>query len=694
MPESTSHLRVARVIWCEISTLAVVLTGDVSVWLSVLMLTLIALFGLAPPESLWLKPCRAVSSIMAIFYLFFFPLDWLLLSDFLIFAVVHLIFYLKLHTLLHLGSERERYRLYVICLFEMLAASSMTVDAIILIPLVLFVLAGSMVLILEQALGRSSVNVPAHPFPMKRAARSALGLSGLVLLLGGMVFVGLPRTTYGGFRVAGLSGITRTGLGPFVRLGDFGKIKLSREVVMTLVPTEGSYVSPVRWRGAAFDSYEEGQWKHGLLDLSLLPKNGVTNFLLDRPSSDTRSAVEVFLEPLDTDVFFIPPSALEVSVSLPSLFVDSFLTVRSGRIARAGRRYTVRFRPDAPSSSSSLGGVERMKDWRRRRYTKLPPLSEDFHALARRFEQSNRPHLETAAVVERYLLGEFGYSLVTPSRVRGDPVEDFLFEARAGHCEYFATAMVLLLRAQGIPSRLVTGFRQGRWVNLTDFEVVRKSDAHAWVEVFDEQRGWVVFDPTPAAEVSASGRFGFFSEGFDSLRLIWDMYVVAFDYERQRNVWGGVGAGFRILAKTGRSTLSFLERKAALWGGLGTLLVLIFVLGTTRWGRKWRLKLRIPWAFRWAAPAERTEVAVRFYEDLLSHLESLGLSKPAGSTPAEFASSLEQQLPGMNELTTLYYRVRFGGHRLEPAQEVRAERLVTAIQVTAFSMADVMRRAR
>jgi transglutaminase-like putative cysteine protease len=682
-----------RVIWCEISTLAVVLTGDVSVWLSVLMLGLIALFGLAPPGSRWLKPVRAVSSVMAIFYLLFFPLDWLVLSDFLIFAVVHLIFYLKLHSLLHLDSERERYRLYVICLFEMLAASSMTVDAVFLVPLVLFVLVGSLMLVLEQSSDRSFVNTPTRPFPMRRAVRAALGLSCLVLLVGGFLFVGLPRTTYGGFRVAGLSGITRTGFGRFVRLGDFGEIKLSREVVMTLVPAEGFYVSPIRWRGAAFDEYDGGEWKHELLDLSLLPKNGVNNYLLDRPSSDARASVEVFLEPLDTDVLFIPPSALEVNVSLPSLFVDPLLTVRSGRVARAGRRYTVGFRPNAPASSSSLGGVERMRDWRRRRYTKLPPLSTEFHALARRFEQSNRPRLETAAAVEQYLRNELDYSLVTPSRVREDPVEDFLFESRAGHCEYFATAMVLLLRAQSIPSRLVTGFGRGRWVELTDFEVVRKSDAHAWVEVFDEQTGWNTFDPTPpATDVLESGTFGFLSQGIDSLRLIWDMYVVAFDYERQRNVWGGVGAGYRILAATGRRTLSFLERRAALWGGLGTLLVLILVLGRTRWGRKWWLELRIPWPFRWAVLAERPEAAVRFYEDLLRHLEGLGFSKPAGSTPAEFARSLEQQLPGMNELTTLYYRVRFGGQSLDPAQQVRAERLSTAIQVTALSMADVLRR--
>ena len=102
--------RLLRIVWCEICSLAVVLTGDIPLWLSISVLVLIPVFGLASEKSKWLGPARTVSSILAVCYLLFFPLDWLVLSDRLIFAVVHLMFYLKLHLLLHLGNQVHKSR--------------------------------------------------------------------------------------------------------------------------------------------------------------------------------------------------------------------------------------------------------------------------------------------------------------------------------------------------------------------------------------------------------------------------------------------------------------------------------------------------------------------------------------------------------------------------------------------------------
>ncbi len=322
-------LLIVRVLWCEIASLAVILTGDVSWWLSLLMLVLIPVVGLAPDNSRWLRPLQTLSSLIAIFYLFFFPLDWLVISKQLIFAVVHLIFYLKMHSLLHLQTRKERYRLYVLCLFEMLAAASMTVSLSFLAPLVLFVLVGSLVLILEQSF---DPRVPeANRLPSIRpAAGVALAVGVFVLCLAGVIFIVLPRTSYGGFRVSGLSGITTTGLGGEIRLGDFGEIKLSREVVMRIVDEGDDLVTPPRWRGAAYDRYSGGRWRQSRSGMVLLPRRGPGDFLLDRPSSVSTISHEVYLEPLDTDVMFIPPASSELSVSLPSVFVES-LPYRSNR---------------------------------------------------------------------------------------------------------------------------------------------------------------------------------------------------------------------------------------------------------------------------------------------------------------------------------------------------------------------------
>jgi hypothetical protein len=422
----------------------------------------------------------------------------------------------------------------------------------------------------------------------------------------------------------------------------------------------------------------------------LLPQQAPGEFLLDRPSTERRISNEVFLEPLDTDVLFIPPGSLELSVSLPTVLADPYMTVRTGRRARAGRRYKVSWRHNAPASSSSLGGVERLQVWARRTYLQLPPLSEEFRDFSRRFARGSRSGLEVAAEIETYLEEELSYSLVTPSRRRQDPVEDFLFDARAGHCEYFATTMVMLLRSRGVPSRLVTGFQRGELNALGNFEVMRQSDAHAWVEVFDERRGWIAFDPTPPAPFSSQARtFDIFYDGIDSFRMLWEMYVVTFDYERQRGLWTVFGNGLRAFSDFGRGVSTFLRESARTAAVTGLLLIVAFVLGRSRLGRLWRIKLRIPWPFRRARLQARPETAIRFYENLLRRLERLGFSKPAGMTPAEFAESLEDSLPGLSELTRMYYQVRYGGVDLGPDGETRAERLVTAVQVTALSMGDL-----
>ncbi len=685
-------LLIVRVLWCEIALLAVILTGDVSWWLSLLMLVLIPVVGLAPDKSRWLRPLQTLSSLIAIFYLFFFPLDWLVISKQLIFAVVNLIFYLKMHSLLHLQTRKERYRLYVLCLFEMLAAASMTVSLSFLAPLVLFVLVGSLVLILEQSFDPRVPEANRSPL-IRPAAGVAFTVGVFVLCLAGVIFVVLPRTSYGGFRVSGLSGITTTGLGGEIRLGDFGEIKLSREVVMRIVDEGDDLVTPPRWRGSAYDRYSEGRWRQSRSGMVLLPRRGPGDFLLDRPSSVSTISHEVYLEPLDTDVMFIPPASSELSVSLPSVFVDPYLTVRTGRSARAGRRYSVRWRPDAPASASSLGGVERLEVWTRQLYLQLPSLSEEFHALARQLPGQSDDPLETAASVETFLETEYRYSLRTPSRGRSDPVEDFLFDARAGHCEFFATAMIMLTRARGIPSRLVTGFRRGKRNEYGDFEVVRKSDAHAWVEVFNEQMGWVAFDPTPSAAGSAqSMAFDVFLKRIDSLRMLWDIYIVAFDYERQRDVWTSLGEGFRRLAVPTNAALVRVKGWPQPLVVFGVLVILVILLGKSRWGRKWRLQLKLPSFFRRARLYDRPEAAVRFYEDLLRRLERYGFSKPPGMTPAEFAGAMEERLPGLTELTGLYYRVRFGGAILPRQHRIRVDRLVTAIQVSAMSMGELIRR--
>src|SRR5262249_57566678 len=122
----------------------------------------------------------------------------------------------------------------------------------------------------------------------------------------------------------------------------------------------------------------------------------------------------------------------------------------------------------------------------------------------RRTERAKRvrgegPPGERAKRLETHLIQGYSYTRDFGGRSTENPLEDFLFRYRSGHCEYFASSMVLLLRSQGIPARLVTGFLGGDYNPFEGYTIVRGSNAHAWVEAYLPGGGWQIFDPTPPA---------------------------------------------------------------------------------------------------------------------------------------------------------------------------------------------------
>ena len=167
-----------------------------------------------------------------------------------------------------------------------------------------------------------------------------------------------------------------------------------------------------------------------------------------------------------------------------------------------------------------------------------------------------------AARIEDHLHREFTYSLDTevPALSR-DPLADFLFATKRGYCEYFASAMAVLLRTQGIPARVVTGFQSGYYNDVSGSWVMRASDAHAWVEGWIDGRGWVTFDPTPsAATPSATGwiqtRLRRMSMYLDAADTAWQQWVMQHTTRGGRRRWrsrSGTGCVRAELASRGRT---------------------------------------------------------------------------------------------------------------------------------------------
>src|SRR6185503_10909552 len=158
---------------------------------------------------------------------------------------------------------------------------------------------------------------------------------------------------------------------------------------------------------------------------------------------------------------------------------------------------------------------------------------------------------------------------------------DFLFRVRAGHCEYFSTALAVMLRTRGIASRVVNGFLPGEYNEAAEAYTVRQSDAHSWVEVyFPETESWVTFDPTPPAGRTAQTRTGLagqLSKYSEALELVWFQYVVGYDKQEQHSL--ATSLRKRLIDARHSSSEGWLRVRAALPSLMTSALPAILALG-------------------------------------------------------------------------------------------------------------------
>jgi len=151
------------------------------------------------------------------------------------------------------------------------------------------------------------------------------------------------------------------------------------------------------------------------------------------------------------------------------------------------------------------------------------------------------------ARLEQHLTEDYEYTLDLMGRSGEGLIDKFLFEDRRGHCEYFATAMVLMLRSQEIPARVVTGFYGAEYSRRQDYYIVRQSSAHAWVEAYVEGAGWVTFDPTPPAgrPESTSSWQAELAQAWDAFIFRWDRYVLTYGVYDQLRAFQSIAGLWR-----------------------------------------------------------------------------------------------------------------------------------------------------
>ena len=289
---------------------------------------------------------------------------------------------------------------------------------------------------------------------------------------------------------------------------------------------------------------------------------------------------------------------------------------------------------------------------------------------------------------------DFSYSFTPEVDARRHPLEVFLFTSRRGHCEYFATALTLLLRAQGIPARIVSGYYTSDR-SSTGAYVVKQSDAHAWTEVWLDGYGWLTVDPTPPAFRGSASYVeavpSFWSRARDSIRLFWQQYILDFSASKQE--------ALKVDLLTSRTIQKLMNRLQALAVAMGTVPPGADGLGVdAAWDREelWRygrlflvlgLLVILLIVYRQVQLRRRLNAPDRspvvFMNDLLRALERQGFARRPHQTPAEWIAGIEQAAPGRWELdwiVELYQRLRFGHGVLQPEDQARIKALLQTIQ--------------
>jgi hypothetical protein len=294
--------------------------------------------------------------------------------------------------------------------------------------------------------------------------------------------------------------------------------------------------------------------------------------------------------------------------------------------------------------------------------------------LARTITAGEPSDYDKAAAVEQYLRTRYGYSLQMATTPPPDPLAYFLFERKEGHCEYFASAMAVMLRAVGIPSRVVNGFHGGEYNDLTGSYIVRARNAHSWVEAYIPGYAWVSFDPTPPDSSPAAGSMHRFALYLDAAREFWREWVINYDFLHQRNLTisamaYGRNAGeqtrtwirglYEALLASARQVHRDAERRPRTWA-LGAVLAIMTCVLLANAARLWRLARTHRLA---RTPMKAPQAAASaWYGCMTRSLARKGFRKTAVQTPGEFVASIAdlELKSSVARFTRHYERARFG----------------------------------
>ncbi len=568
----------------------------------------------------------------------------------------HLLLALILLRLLTARRPRDLRDAGLLSFFVLVAASAVDVSFGFLFVFIAYLFGVTWMLLLYHLETEAPPARPATALPPRGELGwiVAVASTGTVVITAAL-FVVIPRV--GEATVAFGHQLRRmtTGFSERVALGAIGEIESDPTVAMRVYLPDGepppSLVAALRWRGLALDQYNGVGWSVSRgRRMTLRPAwTGEVN-VAPRERAGPALRQDIVLEPIGTEALFVAPGAFRITLRHRAVIVDDLGSLLVPP-PTARLSYTV-------ESDLAAGlGARRpatLDEATRARYLQLPPLPPRIGELARRITGSRRDPYDTASALTEYLSTNFRYSLKLDRTPGFDPLDEFLFARRSGNCEYFASALAVMLRSVGIPARVITGFQRGEWNPYGNYFVLRMADAHAWVEAHIAGSGWITLDPSPRGGTpSGSNTLSLY---VDAMRMRWYRYVVSWSRQDQAEV----AARIRDATWTWRSG----PAPTARWSDVGRVALPVTVLGVLAFSG-------LAWRRRRAATAAALAIP-EFYRRGLAALARRGLTPRPGETAREFRDRVvavsPDVTPAMHHLTAAYERVRFGAGVLAAAE--------------------------
>jgi transglutaminase-like putative cysteine protease len=638
------------------------------------------------------------TTLLTLIYVLIYLADYFFLSRSFLAATVHLVLFTMVVRLFSLQKTRDHYTLAVLSFLMVLASAVLTVGSVFLFSFAIFLLVAVVTFVLMEM--RHSVSAeqthaqdPRVTFPSQRMVYGLVAIAPVLMLMimagSFLIFFMLPRISSRYLSAYTPTSDVSTGFTDRIQLGRIGQIQQSSAVVMHIeIQNDTRGVYDLKWRGIALSNFNGSEWSNSDDQIRLQPASDGSYRLAPllkphgaAPLTGRSIHYHVLMEPLGTNVFFLAEKPQSLQGNFRQVTMDGGGAVYDLDTDHPITRY---------DADSQLGEVD-SDDLRlspntapagMEKYLELqPPPDGRIPKLAEEITTKAPSNYDKAVALEQYLSTHFGYTLELPHSPSKDPVANFLFERKKGHCEYFASSMAVMLRSLHIPSRIITGFRGGEFNDLTGQYIVRASDAHSWVEAYFPGSGWISFDPTPAGNAPAGwSRMQLY---IDAAASFWREWIINYDVGHQRTLGRDAATNsrhffddarrwirrqHRALLNAARRAQEHFGNFPARWiGGLVAFSAgLILLLNLRRLIRGLR-------AHRLRAHPERAprESAALWYDRMVGRLARLGWRKSPSQTPLDFVAAIQETSlqKRVARFTQAYESARFG-KSLDDAQRL------------------------